>query len=295
MGEIVLPVASSGIASLFLPKGRTAHSRFGLPLNVCENSTCVGIRPSSDLVALLMRTKLIIWDEAPMMHKYCFETLDRSLKDIMQAVIELICIDHLEVLKLTRNMILQSCSSSSTASEIRDFSEWILSVGDGRAGGPNDGEVDIEITEDILIDGGDDPISSIVDNTYPSLTDHLWEAKYFQERAILAPTNEIVEKVNDHVLSTIPGDEKIYLSCDAVSKDEGNLGAHDIYSTEFLNTIKCSGLPNHSSKLKVGAPIMLLPRKSNSGLCNGTRVVVKHLGNRVIEATAISGSNVGDN
>ncbi|XP_057249393.1 uncharacterized protein LOC130590837 [Beta vulgaris subsp. vulgaris] len=170
-----------------------------------------------------------------------------------------------------------------------------MSVGDGRAGGPNDGEVDIEITEDILIDGGDDPISSIVDSTYPSLTDHLWEAKYFQERAILAPTNEKVEKVNDHVLSTIPGDEKIYLSCDGISKDEGNLGAHDIYSTEFLNTIKCSGLPNHSIKLKVGAPIMLLRNiDQTSGLCNGTRLVVKHLGNRVIEATVISGSNVGD-
>ncbi|XP_057246964.1 uncharacterized protein LOC125491907 [Beta vulgaris subsp. vulgaris] len=335
MGEIILPVASSGIASLLLPKGRTAHSRFGLPLNVCENSTCVPIRPGSDLAALLMRTKLIIWDEAPMMHKYCFEALDMSLKAIMQAVDrdnlhrpfggkvvvfggdlrQILPVipkgtrqdivfatlnssflwDSCKVLKLTRNMRLQSCSSSSTANEIRDFSEWILSVGDGRAGGPNDGEVDIEITEDILIDGGDDPISSIVDSTYPSLTDHLWEAKYFQERAILAPTNEIVEKVNDHVLSTIPGDEKIYLSCDAISKDEGNLGAHDIYSTEFLNTIKCSGLPNHSIKLKVGAPIMLLRNiDQTSGLCNGTRLIVKHLGNRVIEATVISGSNVGD-
>ncbi|XP_048498303.1 uncharacterized protein LOC104890720 [Beta vulgaris subsp. vulgaris] len=161
MGEIILPVASSGIASLLLPKG---------------------IRPGSDLAALLMRTKLIIWDEVPMMHKYCFETLDRSLKDIMQAVDR----DNLhrpfggKVLKNTRNMRVQSCYSSSTANEIRDFSEWILSVGDGKAGGPNDGEVDIEITEDILIDGGGDPISSIVDSTYPSLTDHLWEAEYFQ-------------------------------------------------------------------------------------------------------------------
>ncbi|XP_048501479.1 uncharacterized protein LOC125497825 [Beta vulgaris subsp. vulgaris] len=85
-GEIVLPVASSGIASLLLPRGRTAHSRFGIPLNVSENSTCVGIKPGSDLVALLMKTKLIIWDEAPMMHKYCFEALDRSLKDIMQSM-----------------------------------------------------------------------------------------------------------------------------------------------------------------------------------------------------------------
>ena len=32
---------------------------------------------------LLKITKLIIWDEAPMCHKFNFETLDKNLKDIM--------------------------------------------------------------------------------------------------------------------------------------------------------------------------------------------------------------------
>jgi ATP-dependent DNA helicase PIF1 len=27
--------------------------------------------------------KLIIWDEAPMMHRWCFEAVDRSMRDIM--------------------------------------------------------------------------------------------------------------------------------------------------------------------------------------------------------------------
>jgi ATP-dependent DNA helicase PIF1 len=27
--------------------------------------------------------KLIIWDEAPMMHRWCFEAVDRSMLDIM--------------------------------------------------------------------------------------------------------------------------------------------------------------------------------------------------------------------
>ncbi|XP_048503066.1 uncharacterized protein LOC125498820 [Beta vulgaris subsp. vulgaris] len=75
-GEIVLSVASSGIASLLLPHGRTAHSIFGLPLNVDENSTCHGIKLGSDLTRLLMKTKLIIWDEAPVTHRFCFEALD---------------------------------------------------------------------------------------------------------------------------------------------------------------------------------------------------------------------------
>ncbi|CAH9075221.1 unnamed protein product, partial [Cuscuta europaea] len=37
-GEIVLTVASSAIASLLIPGGHTAHSRFAIPINVNEDS-----------------------------------------------------------------------------------------------------------------------------------------------------------------------------------------------------------------------------------------------------------------
>ncbi|XP_019170465.1 PREDICTED: ATP-dependent DNA helicase PIF4-like [Ipomoea nil] len=83
--QIVLNVASSGIASLLLPGGRTAHSRFAIPISVNEDSTC-NIRNGSELAELLVQTKLIIWDEAPMMHKFCFEALDRTMRDLMRFV-----------------------------------------------------------------------------------------------------------------------------------------------------------------------------------------------------------------
>ena len=35
---------------------------------------------------LLMATNLIIWDEAPMMNRMCFEAFDRTLRDIMRNV-----------------------------------------------------------------------------------------------------------------------------------------------------------------------------------------------------------------
>jgi RecA-family ATPase len=50
--EIVLTVASSGIAALLIPGGRTAHSRFGIPIIVDEISTC-GIHPKSPLAELV--------------------------------------------------------------------------------------------------------------------------------------------------------------------------------------------------------------------------------------------------
>lgn len=84
-GEIVLPVASSGIAATLLPNGRTAHSRFKIPIVLDDYSLC-SISHNSETAELIKRTSLIIWDEAPMQHRYAFECLDRSLRDIMKSV-----------------------------------------------------------------------------------------------------------------------------------------------------------------------------------------------------------------
>ncbi|KAH7520864.1 hypothetical protein FEM48_Zijuj08G0191000 [Ziziphus jujuba var. spinosa] len=68
----------------------------------------------------------------------------------------------------------------------------------------------------------------------------------------------------------------------------------DIHTPKFLNAIKCSGVPNHELKLKIGIPIMLLRNVDHSsGLCNGTRLVITRLGNHVLEGKVVLGSNVG--
>ena len=79
--KIALAVASSGIASLLLHGGQTAHSRFKIPLNLDSDSTC-NINRQSELANLIRQTKLIIWDEAPMTHCFALEALDRTLQDI---------------------------------------------------------------------------------------------------------------------------------------------------------------------------------------------------------------------
>ncbi|XP_073302992.1 uncharacterized protein [Primulina huaijiensis] len=60
-GEIILNVTSSGIASLLLSGERTAHSRFAIPFNPNEESTC-NIKQGSHLAELIVKSKLIIWD-----------------------------------------------------------------------------------------------------------------------------------------------------------------------------------------------------------------------------------------
>ncbi|XP_071688102.1 uncharacterized protein [Rutidosis leptorrhynchoides] len=82
--KIVLAVAPSGIASLLLPGGRTAHGRFVIPLELMENST-FGIKQKTYLAALIQEVSLIIWDEAPMTQRFAFEALDKTLPDILGA------------------------------------------------------------------------------------------------------------------------------------------------------------------------------------------------------------------
>ncbi|CAN1222553.1 ATP-dependent DNA helicase PIF1, partial [Linum grandiflorum] len=71
-----------GIAATLLPGGVTAHSRFKIPIDVDHGSTCT-IKKGSSLARLMEIATLIVWDEAPMVHRLSFEAMDRTLCDIM--------------------------------------------------------------------------------------------------------------------------------------------------------------------------------------------------------------------
>ena len=81
MGRIVLATASSGVASTLLPRGRTAHSTFCIPINVKKGDSCF-VDKESDRAKLLRMADVIVWDEAPMAHRHCHEALERTLRDI---------------------------------------------------------------------------------------------------------------------------------------------------------------------------------------------------------------------
>ena len=79
--------------------------------------------------------------------------------------------------------LLQAGGTPDEVEQIRQFADWLLSVGDGNVGGSNDGEVEFDFLGDILIRDATDPVAAIVDDTYPSLLDHVGDGAYFQDRA----------------------------------------------------------------------------------------------------------------
>ena len=93
----------------------------------------------------------------------------------------------------------------------------------------------------------------------------------------------------------IPGEEKEHCSADSVDKSDELLSpAFGVLTTEFVNSLKTSGIPNHKLRIKVGTPIILLRNLDQAdGLCNRTRLIVTRLGSSVVEVEIITGPNIG--
>ncbi|KAD6119309.1 hypothetical protein E3N88_10580 [Mikania micrantha] len=137
-------------------------------------------------------------------------------------------------------MRLTMGNGSSDVERTKLFAKWLLDVGEGNVGGCSDGDVLIDIPDDLVISNSSDPLFDLIDFHLHANFDH------------------------------------------------------NLYSPDVLNGLKLSGLPNHKLQLKVGVPVMLLRNiDQRNGLCNGTRLQIISLGDRVIEAEIISESNIG--
>ncbi|XP_020271151.1 uncharacterized protein LOC109846336 [Asparagus officinalis] len=79
---IALATATSGVAAAIMPGGRTAHSRFKIPITANETTMC-NISKQDGTSKLIRLASLIIWDEAPMAKRFAIETVDRTLRDVM--------------------------------------------------------------------------------------------------------------------------------------------------------------------------------------------------------------------
>ncbi|XP_076925569.1 uncharacterized protein LOC143588463 [Bidens hawaiensis] len=185
-------------------------------------------------------------------------------------------------------------SKDPNIEETRLFAEWLLKVGEGKLGGLNYSEVQIDIPHDILIKNYVDPTSALIEFVYPSILQN-YKKKDFLRKSHTSTKNEVVQEIHDILLARFPGVHKEYLSSEIIERSETVNEDFDptLYSADVLNGLKFPGCPNHQLILKVGVPVMLLRNiDQKNGLCNGTRLIVKSLGNRVIEVEAVSGSEI---
>jgi PIF1-like helicase/Helitron helicase-like domain at N-terminus len=310
-GDIVLCVASSGIAALLLPGGRTAHSRFGIPLECTATSTC-RITKQSHRGELIRRVRLIIWDEAPMQHKNNILAVNNTLRDIRESdelfggipivfggdfaqILPVVpnagragtidaCLrrtqfwGQLKQLRLTENMRL----SSDTASQ--RWAEWIRSVSYettlyGAIALPSEVKYHFSTS------------SVFYQHVFPldQLQNPFRTPEFFTNRAILAPHNDTIHSTNLEILDYLPGETYDLHSVDSVDVNDDTT-VHEL-SAEYLASLNPASLPPSHLRLRIGAPIMIMrnmhPRE---GLCNGTRATVLGITRTCIKIRIAGGS-----
>jgi len=147
-----------------------------------------------------------------------------------------------------------------------------------------------KLTYSFLIKDSSDPLRSLVDFEYPDFLQNMKISDFFQERGILAPTLDAVEHVKKFFLSLVPGDEQEYINFDLVCKsDENSEVQSEWFTTEFLNNIKFSDIPNHKLRFKVGCPVMLM-----RNIDQATRLIVDNLWKNLNGATVITEKIVGE-
>ncbi|XP_013709420.1 uncharacterized protein LOC106413133 [Brassica napus] len=307
--QIVLPVASSGIAALLLPNGRTAHSRFNIPLKLDKDKLC-NIKPGTMLAELIKETDLIIWDEAPMTHKHAFEALDKTLKDIMSMknppvknqpfggktvtlggdfrqilpVIPQGSRADIVLASISHSYLWNSCHKFSLKTNMRvnqdekEFSEWLLKVGEGRLETGQEYEDDayhdqfIDIDESLICQSFVNPLEGVVDAAYGEINKPMNSQTSYTDKAILTPRNETVDEINAYTISRTDGVSRDYFNSDSFELSDTTSYQNDtLYAVEYLNSLEFLGLPSYKLTLKVGAPVMLLRNiNQKKGLCNGT-------------------------
>ena len=203
-------------------------------------------------------------------------------------------------LELTENIRLSMPGACALVQEeIALFSSWVLKLGDGKLPmTARGGEVTpswIQIPKDLLIQTNGNKVEAIVLSTYAEFVKNYDDSTYLQERAILAPTNEIADLINDFVLSMVPTRAREFLSSYSIAASPDVVQEADtIYPTEFLNVQSVVNFLEHKLVLKKGVSIMLLRNLSQStGMCNGTRLIITELADCVIQAVILTGSHVG--
>nr|GMD06070.1 ATP-dependent DNA helicase PIF1-like [Ipomoea batatas] len=265
-GLITLATATSGIAASILPGGRTAHSRFKLPLDGNDKHTADA--------TLLRHSKLILWDEASMAHRNIVESLDTTLKDIMDCQdlfggkVIVFEGDFRQTLPVVRHgkkedFIAASLVKSSTiwphicrltlvenmrAQTDSTFASYLMKIGNGTE--PAIYQNKIKVPSQFLVKkcGSKSLLDALFDAVYPDLHCFFNDPYPMMDRAILTTKNEFVDEINMLLLEKFPGEKKSYISYDEP------LDSKYLHCQDYLHTLSPPGLPPHTLSLKKNCP-----------------------------------------
>ena len=172
----------------------------------------------------------------------------------------------------------------------KGYSETLLKVGEGKL--PIDSNEELRIPNEVQHHRG--TVVSRYDNLLNKVNSEFVQKcmnpNYQSERTILAPFNDMVDKVSDRISARLPDAQRQYLLFDTPVYDSLFVE----FRAEFLHSQQPSGVPSHVINLKVSAPIMLLRNLDASRLFKETWLIVKTFMLNIIQATIMTGCAKGE-
>ncbi|XP_019255087.1 PREDICTED: ATP-dependent DNA helicase PIF2-like [Nicotiana attenuata] len=261
-GFIALATATSGIAASILPGGRTAHSRFKIPIDIHENFSC-NISKQSSLACLIRDAKLIVWDEVSMAKKKMIETFGLLLKDLLNTNVlfggKVVVFggDFRQTLPVVRNgkredfiheSLLYSdiwprleklqLSENMRAKTDPAFCEYLMRIGNGKE--PLTSENKIEIPNSFIVPytTEQESLNALFETTFPNMHAFFRDASSVTSRVILMTKNDFVNEINDMLISKFPKEAKTFVAIDETC-ESNDQSQYEV----FLHSLNPAGLP----------------------------------------------------
>ena len=149
-----------------------------------------------------------------------------------------------KTIRLKRNMrverLLRINNSPERTKKLKDYAEWLLKVGDGKLDTKYQNL--IEIPPQMVCQTQNE----LEEKIFPRFFQQYCNQEYLSERAIMASTNNIIQKCNYEIIKRLPGEMVVSESIDECIEDDHKA----IYDSDFLNKINTSGIPPHRLALK---------------------------------------------
>ena len=125
---------------------------------------------------------------------------------------------HFMVLQLIVNMRMHASGDV----RLEEFDKWLLSLGDGTAK-VVDGEDSIKLPYDscTVIDKDNEKksMAEFCSKIFPNLDYNIWDGKWLEGRAVLAPTNREVDKITQLLVDKMSGQVITLHNLDGLDND----------------------------------------------------------------------------
>jgi hypothetical protein len=289
-GRTVVCVAASALAAMLLLGGTTAHSTFHIPIPANETSTC---NLSYAEREALKRVSLIIYDECSMVHADVANTVERTLRDVMQnqrpfgGKVVLWMGDFKQLLPVVRfskghNHTIQNCSWWKHVTKLQFSKNWRAAQN--------------EAYTRFLEDVGNGRLDRVVPpaecrcSSYDDLITKVYGDHFDSGNQILALTLDTCAEINRMCFARLPG---VMVESPAADKYV-DCSDRDAFPPDYVQSLAMKGAPPWMLQFKPGAKYMCIRNIDPvRGLINGTMLKLLSVGRNVIQVQILSGKSSG--